>query len=29
MYPLDDHAELQDPVYNIRLIWQLTEIELR
>jgi hypothetical protein len=29
MYPLDDHAELQDPMYNNRLIWQLTVIELR
>jgi hypothetical protein len=29
MYPLDDHTELQDPMYNNRLIWQLTSIELR
>jgi hypothetical protein len=29
MYPLDDHAELQDPMYNNRLIWQLTVMELR
>lgn len=29
MYPLDDHAELQDPSYNIRLIWQLTKMQLR
>ena len=29
MYPLDDHTELQDPVYNIRLIWQLAVMELR
>ena len=29
MYPLDDHAELQDPMYNNRLIWQVTTIELR
>ena len=29
MYPLDDHTELQDPMYNIRLIWQLTMMELR
>lgn len=29
MYPLDDHVELQDPTYTIRLIWQLTAIELR
>lgn len=29
MYPIDDHPELKDPVYNPRLVWQLTEIELR
>lgn len=29
MYPLDDHAELQDPLYNVRLIWQLTTMEFR
>lgn len=29
MYPLDDHSELQDPLYNVRLIWQLTTMELR
>lgn len=29
MYPLDDHKELQDPLYNIRLIWQLVAVELR
>lgn len=29
MYPLDDFSELQDPVYNNRLIWQVTKIELR
>ena len=29
MYPLDDHTELQDPIYNSRLIWQLTVMELR
>ena len=29
MYPVDDHAELQDPIYTIRLIWQLTTMELR
>jgi len=29
MYPRDDHAELQDPMYNNRMIWQLTYIELR
>jgi hypothetical protein len=26
--PLDDHPELQDPTYTIRLIWQLTTMEL-
>ncbi|MDT8343441.1 MAG: hypothetical protein RQ752_03305 [Thermohalobaculum sp.] len=29
MYPLDRFAELRDPVYNNRLIWQLVTIELR
>jgi hypothetical protein len=29
MYPIDDHKELLDPLYNIRLIWQLTRVELR
>ena len=29
IYPLDDHEELKDPVYTIRLIWQLTAMELR
>lgn len=29
IYPLDDHAELQDPTYTIRLVWQLTTVELR
>lgn len=29
MYPLDDHAELNDPAYNLRMIWQLTTMELR
>jgi hypothetical protein len=29
MYPLDDHQKLQDPVYNNRLIWQVTMIELQ
>jgi len=29
MYPLDDHPELRDPAYTIRLIWQLTVMELR
>lgn len=27
MYPISDHPELQDPVYNSRLIWQLVRIE--
>lgn len=29
MYPVDDFPELQDPKYNLRLIWQLTVMELR
>ena len=29
MYPRDQHAELQDPVYNGRLIWQMVRIELK
>ena len=29
MYPLDDYKEMQDPVFNNRLIWQLTVMELR
>lgn len=29
MYPLDRHEELQDPVYNGRLIWQMVKIELK
>ena len=29
MYPLDDHAELQEQRYNHRLVWQLVEMELR
>ncbi|MBK0398560.1 hypothetical protein H0I76_05125 [Limibaculum sp. M0105] len=29
MYPLDDFKELQDPVYNNRLIWQVVKIELK
>jgi len=28
MYPLDDHQELQDPAYTIRLVWQLITVEL-
>jgi hypothetical protein len=27
MYPISDHAELNDPVYLRRLIWQLVRIE--
>lgn len=29
MYPIDDHPELDDAIYNQRLIWQLSELELR
>ena len=29
MYPLDQHEELQDSLYNVRLIWQLTAVELQ
>ena len=28
IYPMTDHPELQDPIYNDRLIWQLASIEL-
>jgi hypothetical protein len=27
MYPISDHEELLDPVYNSRLIWQVIRIE--
>lgn len=27
MYPITDHPELRDPVYNARLIWQVVRIE--
>jgi hypothetical protein len=27
MYPISDHAELQDPLYLRRLIWQVVRIE--
>lgn len=27
MYPMSDHPELRDPVYNARLIWQVVRIE--
>lgn len=29
VYPMSDHAELQDPVYNARLIWQLVKVEIK
>lgn len=29
MYPRDQHKELQDPMFNGRLIWQMVRIELR
>ncbi len=29
IYPMSDHKELQDRVYNNRLIWQLTRITAR
>ena len=29
IYPMSDFAELQDPVYNARLIWQLVKVELK
>ena len=28
VYPMSDHRELQDPVYNARLIWQLVRMEV-
>ncbi|WP_253913391.1 molybdopterin-dependent oxidoreductase [Pseudoruegeria sp. HB172150] len=28
IYPMSDHPELQDPGYNDRLIWQLSDVEL-
>ncbi len=27
IYPMSDHEELRDPVYNSRLIWQLVKLE--
>lgn len=27
MYPISDHSELRDPVYNTRLIWQVVRID--
>jgi hypothetical protein len=29
IYPMSERAELQDPVYNSRLIWQLVKLEYR
>lgn len=29
VYPMSDNAELQDPVYNARLIWQLVKVEIK
>lgn len=29
MYPRDHHKELQDPMFNGRLIWQMVRIELK
>jgi hypothetical protein len=29
VYPMSDHVELQDSVFNSRLIWQLVKIELK
>ncbi|NOR62655.1 MAG: hypothetical protein GQ535_09215 [Rhodobacteraceae bacterium] len=29
VYPMSDHSELQDPVYNARLIWQLVKVEVK
>lgn len=26
IYPMDDHAELLDDIYNVRLVWQLNKI---
>jgi hypothetical protein len=27
MYPISDHPELADPLYNARLIWQVVKVE--
>jgi hypothetical protein len=27
MYPISDHPELRDPVYNSRLVWQVIRLE--
>lgn len=29
IYPMSDFTELQDPVYNARLIWQLVKVEIK
>lgn len=29
VYPMSEHAELRDPVYNARLIWQLVKVEVK
>ncbi|MCF6271950.1 MAG: hypothetical protein L3J37_01990 [Rhodobacteraceae bacterium] len=29
IYPMSDFEELQDPVYNARLIWQLVKVEVK
>lgn len=29
VYPIDQHPELNDPIYNARMIWQLTTMELK
>lgn len=29
MYPISEHQELQDPVYNSRLIWQLVRMDVK
>ncbi len=29
VYPMSDFSELQDPVYNARLIWQLVKVEIK
>jgi len=29
VYPMSDHPELQDPVFNARLIWQLVKVETK
>jgi hypothetical protein len=29
IYPMSDHPELQAPIYNSRLVWQLTAIAIK